>query len=392
MQAAPEKLTYSEASLQLLLFVDERPSARKQIQQVRHCLESLKTDYPFELQVVDVGQQPYLAEHFKLVATPALIKIYPEPRHTLAGSNLVAQLQNWLPRWASSAEDYRENLGSTADSSPVATPKPEGMNSIASVAELIQLSDEVFRLKQEKEKLYEQLQFKDRIIDILAHDLRNPLTAASLALGTLELAQNANDERASHLKPELIGQLIKQARTQLRNMDRMIADILQAAKGTSGELRVQQQKLNLAVLCHDVLAEMRQRTQSKSQQMETDIPQDLPLVYADEERVRQVLVNLLDNAIKYTPEGGTIELTLLHRTTEKVQVIIGDNGPGIPEDNRDRIFEDHFRLQRDVSKDGYGLGLSLCQRIVRAHYGRIWVESVPGKGSSFNFTLPVYRS
>jgi len=392
MQAAPEKLTYSEASLQLLLFVDERPSARKQIQQVRHCLESLKTDYPFELQVVDVGKQPYLAEHFKLVATPALIKIYPEPRHTLAGSNLVAQLQNWLPRWASSAEDYREHLGSAADSSPVATPKPEGMNSIASVAELIQLSDEVFRLKQEKEKLFEQLQFKDRIIDILAHDLRNPLTAASLALGTLELAQNANDERASHLKPELIWQLIKQARTQLRNMDRMIADILQAAKGTSGELRVQPQKLNLAVLCHDVLAEMQQRTQSKSQQMETDIPQDLPLVYADEERVRQVLVNLLDNAIKYTPEGGTIELTLLHRTTEKVQVIIGDNGPGIPEENRDRIFEDHFRLQRDVSKDGYGLGLSLCQRIVRAHYGRIWVESVPGKGSSFNFTLPVYRS
>ncbi|HEY9873244.1 MAG TPA: histidine kinase, partial [Candidatus Obscuribacterales bacterium] len=384
--------TYSEASLQLLLFVDERPSARKQIQQVRHCLESLKTDYPFELQVVDVGKQPYLAEHFKLVATPALIKIYPEPRHTLAGSNLVAQLQNWLPRWASSAEDYREHLGSAADSSPVATPKPEGMNSIASVAELIQLSDEVFRLKQEKEKLFEQLQFKDRIIDILAHDLRNPLTAASLALGTLELAQNANDERASHLKPELIWQLIKQARTQLRNMDRMIADILQAAKGTSGELRVQPQKLNLAVLCHDVLAEMQQRTQSKSQQMETDIPQDLPLVYADEERVRQVLVNLLDNAIKYTPEGGTIELTLLHRTTEKVQVIIGDNGPGIPEENRDRIFEDHFRLQRDVSKDGYGLGLSLCQRIVRAHYGRIWVESVPGKGSSFNFTLPVYRS
>ena len=72
-------------------------------------------------------------------------------------------------------------------------------------------------------------------------------------------------------------------------------------------------------------------------------------------------------------------------------MIIGDNGPGIPEENRDRIFEDHFRLQRDVSKDGYGLGLSLCQRIVRAHYGRIWVESVPGKGSSFNFTLPVYR-
>jgi two-component system clock-associated histidine kinase SasA len=73
-----------------------------------------------------------------------------------------------------------------------------------------------------------------------------------------------------------------------------------------------------------------------------------------------------------------------------MQVTIWDDGPGIPEENRDRIFENHFRLKRDEAKEGYGLGLSLCQKIVRAHYGRIWVDTAP-KGGCFHFTLPIYR-
>lgn len=381
MQDASEKLTYyrekSEVSLQLLLFVDRRPSARKQIAEIHSCLEGLKTDYSFELQLVDVGQQPYLAEHFKLVATPVLIKIYPEPRHTLAGSNLVAQLKNWLPRWASAAEDHQETLESSV-----------GSNSVAYVTEMIQLSDEIFRLKQEKEELLDRLQFKDRVIDILAHDLRNPLTAATLALGTLELVKNADE---GQVKPGLIEHLIGQARTQMRVIDKMITDILQAAKGSSAQLHIQPQKLNLIFLCQNILDQMQQRIQMKSLHLQTDIPKDLPPVHADEERVRQVLLNLLDNAIKYTPVAGTIGLTMFHRTNEKVQVIVFDNGPGIPEEDRERIFENHFRLRRDEAKDGYGLGLALCQRIVRAHYGKIWVESAPGQGSCFNFTLPVYR-
>jgi two-component system clock-associated histidine kinase SasA len=122
-----------------------------------------------------------------------------------------------------------------------------------------------------------------------------------------------------------------------------------------------------------------------------DIPQDVPFVFADEELIRQVIVNLLDNAIKYTPDGGKITLSILHRTTQKVQVSIADNGPGIPETKQESIFEGHFRLQRDQEKDGYGLGLSLCRKIIRAHYGQIWVNSVPEQGSCFVFTLPVHR-
>ena len=103
------------------------------------------------------------------------------------------------------------------------------------------------------------------------------------------------------------------------------------------------------------------------------------------------IVNLLENAAKYTPEGGQITFSIIHRTSQKVQVTISDTGPGIPEEKQHRIFEGHFRLQRDRNQEGYGLGLALCRKIISAHYGQIWVDSVPDQGSDFNFTLPVYR-
>ncbi len=392
MQVSPEKPLQPEAPLQLLLFVDERPSSQQQVQLLRCYLKELQADYPFELQIIDVGEQPYLAEHFKLVATPALIKIHPEPRQILTGSNLITQLKNWWPRWQNSVEAYLKLDDCPPESldkdQNILTPKPP-IRSVADSAEVIRLRDEIFRLKQEKEKLLEQVQFKDRVIAMLAHDLRNPLTAVSIAIETLESNYNPQGG-GSRLKPALASQLFKQARSQTRAMDQMIAGLLQVARGTSAELRLQPIKLELEAICQDVLEHLSDHIQAKCQHLETDIPQDLPCVYADPERLRQVLMNLLDNAIKYTPKGGTVSISGLHRTTQKVQVSVGDTGPGIPEDNRDRVFEERFRLQRDEAKEGYGISLSLCQRIVRAHYGQIWVDSAPNGGACFHFTLPVY--
>jgi two-component system clock-associated histidine kinase SasA len=389
MVANPDKVNNSEAPLQLLLFVDKRPSSREQIRQIRRYLQDAKTDCPFELEIVDVGEQPYLAEHFKLIATPALLKIHPEPKQTLAGSNLVAQLHNCWGRWQRSAADYLLELNAKTETSE---PPPSDIciSSIAYSAEVMRLSDEIFRLQQENEELLEQLRFKDRLIAMLAHELRNPLTAASLALETLESNTDPNSGQ-SRLTAKLTIQLIKHARTQTRVIERMIADILQAERGASAQLRIQPQALNIGTLCQEVLEQFKDRLSAKCQGVKTDIPADLPRVYADPERVRQVLVNLLDNAIKYTPEGGVIQVSVLHRTTQKVQVSVCDNGPGIPDENQKHIFEDHFRLQRDEMKEGYGIGLSLCQRIIRAHQGQIWVDSAPSQGSCFHFTLPVYR-
>jgi two-component system clock-associated histidine kinase SasA len=398
MQAAHKQSTDSDASLQLLLFVDERLSPRKDIQRISDYLTSLRADYPFELMIVDVGEKPYLAEHFKLVATPALIKIHPKPRQVLAGNNLITQLKNWWPHWLRCVEEYEVDIAteislpSAVGSSTSAQISQSSKGSIASSIELIRLSDEIFQLKKEKEELLEQLRFKDQVMLMVAHDVRNPLTAASIAVETLELDRHPPKEgQASRLTPALKARLLEQARIQLRTIDRMITDLLQGARGASAEFKLRPQKFQVGRLSKDVIAQMKEQFQVKSQQVETDIPQDLPFVYADEELVRQVLVNLLDNAVKYTPDGGKIQVSILHRTTQKIQVTICDDGPGIPQEDRDRIFEEHFRLKRDKAKDGYGLGLSLCQRVIRAHYGRIWVDTAPKGGGCFHFTLPIYR-
>jgi len=387
MSLAPQEVTDREVPLHLLLFIDDRPSLKEDIQQIRNYLHILQADHAFRLQVIEVGEQPYLAELFKVVATPTLVKIHPDPKQTLSGSTLVEQLQKCWDKWQQQSIDYQASLGKQQAISHATS--NAGIDALGYSSQMIRLSDEVFLLKQEKEKLLEQLRFKEQVLSMLAHDLRSPLTAASLALETVELAHQAYDSSIS--MPPLIEQLLRQARNQFKIMDRMIGDILSAAHGNSAELQIFPTKLQIGSLCQDVVRQLHDQFQRKSQEILTDIPQGLPEVYGDEEWIKQVLVNLLENAIKYTPQGGKIEICVLHRTSQKIQVSITDNGPGIPPETRDRIFEDHFRLQRDKEKEGYGIGLSLCQRVIRAHYGHIWVDCPNTGGSCFHFTIPVYR-
>ncbi|MGD1866361.1 MAG: histidine kinase [Phormidesmis sp.] len=385
----------------LLLFIDKRPNSTEQVRRIRRQLKTLSALEPMNLEIVDVTNQPYLAEHFKLVATPALIKVSSDDHQVLAGSDIETQLGHWWPRWQRELEEARQRNDASASAAEVPAgqlsadsttqSKAIAIDAVMQSTEILRLSDEIFKLNQEKESLSAQLAFKDRIISMMAHDLRNPLTAASIAIETLELAYEPGGKKAKKFTPELILHLLKNTKVQIRTINSMITEILQAARGPSANLKVSPQELDIQRLCIDVMDSFQPKIASKRQTIEPDIPQDLPYVYADPDQVQRVLSNLIDNAIKYTPAHGKIGISALHRTTEKVQISIRDNGPGIPRDNQKSIFEENFRLQRDHSKDGYGLGLALCQRIVRAHYGQIWVDSKKGEGSCFHFTLPVYR-
>ena len=396
MEAPAKPAMLSELGIQLLLFVDKRPGSREQVRQIREHIEHLASNYPVQLEMVDVSEQPYLAEHFKLLATPSLVKLFPMPQQTLAGSNLLAQVDRWWGRWQGTLQELNQQAEQQSEQSDVVEGETwqvaAGLEAVARSAKLLELADSVFRLEQEITELRAQLQFKDRIIAMLAHDLRNPLTAASLAIETLAMGHDIETGWHKRLTPQLTAKLLKHARTQTRTIDHMITDILQTARGTVAALRMQPQEMDLNALCLDIVNTIAPKCEAKSLQIELDLPEDIPQVHADAERIRQVIINLFDNAIKYTPEAGTIRLSVLHRTTQKVQVSICDTGLGIPEEKQERIFEDRFRLERDELKDGYGIGLSLCQRIVHAHYGRIWVDSVPNQGSCFHFTLPVYRA
>jgi two-component system, OmpR family, clock-associated histidine kinase SasA len=381
-------------SLQLLLFLDERMASHLYNQEIRDKLTTLNAEQSFELQVIDVGKQPDLAEYYRVIATPALLKLYPTPRQILAGTNLIDQIDNWWERWQEELMygegDLLEDRDEAIESPP--TERVLLSDSIGYVTKLIKLSDEVFTLKQEKTELLDRLKLQDRAISVLAHDLRNPLTAAALALGTLEIIHNPQDYRANSLEPVTIAKLIERARTQLQSIDRLINDILQPLTTANSDFDLRPQKLNFPPIISSVIDQLDAQFQAKKQIITTDVPQDMPFVYGDEDKLRQVLTNLLDNAIKYTPEGGQIHVSALHRTAQTIQISIADNGLGIPEENQKRIFQDRHRLDRDLLESGYGIGLAVCQQIVRAHYGQIWVESVPGKGSAFNFTLLVHHN
>ena len=369
--------------LQLLLFIDKRSSSQEQIQQIEDYLKNLQSSYSFSLSVVEVEKQPHLVEYLKLVATPALVKISPSPKQTLAGSNLIAQLQKWWPKWQNAGEELQtKDFSGSYNTTSISQ---ECYN-----AEKIELSDEIFALKLEKEELAAQLRFKDRILAMLAHDLRTPLTAASMAVETIDLSEQNKNLDAARLKV-LKKKLFKQAKNQFAIMERMIADLLQNSQNIKAKLQVKLAPLDLEELCGNIVGQFDSRLKQKSMTLNRDIPQDIPQVYADEELIRQLIGNLIDNAIKYTPEGGKISLSILHRTNQKVQVSVCDTGPGIPLEKRARIFEDSFRLQRDRDREGYGLGLAMCHQIVCAHYGQIWVESSPEEGSCFQFTLLVYK-
>ncbi len=381
-------------SLQLLLFLDERMASYVYNQEIRDKLAILNTEHSFELQIVDVVKQPDLAEHYRVIATPALLKLYPSPRQILAGSNLIDQIDNWWERWQeelmASGSLSNDGSGSISVDVPL-TEQLQLSDSVGYVSKLIKLTDEIFTLKQEKAALVDRLKLQDRAMSVLAHDLRNPLTAAALALGTLEIIHNPNDYRANSLESIAIAKLIERARTQLQVIDRLVHDILQPLATNATEFALLPQKLDLTKLIFEVVSQLEPQFQAKAQLVTTDTPQDLPFVYGDADKLRQAIANLLDNASKYTPDGGRIHISALHRTAQTIQVSIADTGLGIPEENHKRIFQDRIRLDRDLSQSGYGIGLAVCQRIVRAHYGQIWVESLPGKGSVFNFTLLVYQ-
>ncbi|MFN5514140.1 MAG: histidine kinase [Cyanobacteriota bacterium] len=381
----PSRLGFSSpTSLQFLLFVDERPYSQDNAKTIFAYLKEATPALTFELQILEIQEHPHLVEHFRLVATPSLVKVFPEPKQTLAGSNIVQQLRKWWPRW-------EKELQFLAAPPPETLPAPSCSLEISEVGysgELMKMADEIFQLKQERTALLEQLRFKDQILAMLAHDLRSPLTAASIAVDTLELIEQ---KPVALRSPRLREQLVAQTRKQFQVMNRLITDILQASRNMNAHFQVNCEPLLLQESFREVLELYHKQFQEKRLTLVADLPQDAPPVFADEELLRQVMVNLLDNAIKYTPEGGVVTVSLLHRTTQKVQVSVADTGPGIPESKQETIFEGHFRLQRDEGKDGYGLGLSLCRKIIQAHYGQIWVDSVPGQGSSFHFTLPVHR-
>lgn len=354
-------------ALDLLLVANRRHLASPDLRNLLAVLRKEEGGFAVRLEVVDPSLRPELLEFHRLVVTPALVKLSPSPRQVFAGTAISSQVRNWLPRWQQMA--LASNLGVSEGAAD-----PEAGHSRREM----QLEDQLLGLRQENEQLIDRLGVQERLLRMVAHELRTPLSAAKLAL-------------QSHVLGQIDEARFRDVLTRrLDDIEALSSDLLGVGT-TRWEALFNPQRLRLAQVAAEAILELEKLWVGRDLELVTDIPADLPEVFADQRRMRQVLLNLLENALKYTAEGGRVGLTLLHRTQQWVQVSVCDSGPGIPAAEQQRIFQDRVRLPQTAGTiSGYGVGLSVCRRIVEVHGGRIWVVSSPGEGACFHFTVPVW--
>ena len=223
--------------------------------------------------------------------------------------------------------------------------------------------------------------FKDQFLSTMSHELRTPLNAV---LGFSDLLA---DERYGPLN-ERQQRYVSHIHTGGKHLLSLISDILDLSKIEAGRMELAVESLRVETIFGEVLSAMRPLADKKSQELSMSVEAGLA-VRADSTRFKQVLMNLLGNAIKFTPDGGRIELAarLVH---DKVRVEVRDNGPGIPPEEQKRIFEAFYRLRDSGKKtEGTGLGLAITHRLVELHGGELGLDSQIGQGSCFHFCLPV---
>src|SRR5579872_5195177 len=232
-----------------------------------------------------------------------------------------------------------------------------------------------------------QLEFKNQFLSHVSHELRTPLTCIHQYVTLLldGLAGPVAPDQGDHLKTIL---------KSVNQLHAMIRDMLEAARAESGKMRIEPRCISLSDLLRQAIAMLRPTAHLKHIGLEIGVDQRLPLVLADPDRVLEILINLLENAIKFTPPDGAVMLqaSLVDADPSAVYISVSDTGRGISPEAKSLIFE---RLYQDPdsidnNRSGLGLGLFICSEIVRLHNGRIWVSSELGQGSTFSFTLPVY--
>lgn len=225
-------------------------------------------------------------------------------------------------------------------------------------------------------------QLRDDLIAMIYHDLRSPLANVVSSLDVLHsLGLDEQDTTAKSV--------MKIAKRSTERIQRLTNSLLDVNRLNSGEPIVVQQPALLQDLVEEAMDSVDLVLSSKSHQLDLNLPPSLPPVYVDSDMIRRVLINLLENAIKYTPKGGKIEIGA-ELANSWVRVWVADNGRGIPLEEQEYIFNKFARTRpRDSDTNGLGLGLTFCRLVIEGHGGQIQVDSQIGQGARFTFTLPL---
>jgi two-component system sensor histidine kinase KdpD len=219
----------------------------------------------------------------------------------------------------------------------------------------------------------------DELFSILSHELRAPLTTIKGASRTLL-------RHGAVLEPTAARQLLTDIDHEADRLHRLIDNLLQLARAGVGTASLRTEPTALDVLIRRVVADAMPRAGQR--RLRVRIPAELPQVSIDSVKIEQVLRNLVDNAVKFSPTEGSIDVSAVEQGSE-IMIAVRDEGPGVPPEYHHRVFERFFRLEREQSSvAGAGLGLAICKRFVELHGGRIELDSRAGQGATFRVTLP----
>ncbi|PIQ87879.1 MAG: hypothetical protein COV73_01790 [Candidatus Omnitrophica bacterium CG11_big_fil_rev_8_21_14_0_20_43_6] len=222
---------------------------------------------------------------------------------------------------------------------------------------------------------------KSDFISSVSHEIRTPLTSIK--------------GYAAILLDSKLGALPDDVRVRLEKINRhsdelvhMVNDLLDISRIESGKVEIRKEALNLRAITDKIADLFSEQLKTKNIAFNSNIPDDCQEISADRSQIERVFINLVGNALKFTPQNGKIDINA-NRVNKVVQINIKDTGFGIPEDAQEAIFEEFYRVENTINHEvkGTGLGLTLVKRIVEAHQGKIWVKSKVGEGSTFSFTL-----
>ncbi len=245
---------------------------------------------------------------------------------------------------------------------------------VGSALERAQLAEEArrARLRSETEQL------RNALLSSVSHDLRTPLAVVTGAASALLEPGGPKDEASRR-------ELLSTIHDEALRLNRLVRNLLDMTRLEAGALKVNKEPQPLEEVVGAALTRMEDRLRGR--EVKTDLRADLPEVPIDSALIEQVLINLLENATKYTPPGTAIEVAA-HDNGPVVEVTVADHGPGVPAEEAERVFDKFYR-RREGEGGGAGLGLTICRGIVAAHGGRIWVDERPGGGARFHFSLPL---
>lgn len=256
------------------------------------------------------------------------------------------------------------------------------------VAEEVQVADQyaaLAALALVNARLYQEsrraVREREEMLAIVSHDLRNPVNAIVMLTGAA-LSRDADDPR-----PLMERDQVESIRAAARHADGLIQDLQDVSRISSGRLRVEQRPVELIEVAEEAADLFESVMEDATIRFVRDFDASTPTVTADRRRIVQVLSNLLGNAVRFTPEGGVVTLSVRALNTSTVRIAVRDTGPGIASDDLPRLFERYWQAPR-LLRAGSGLGLFIAKGIVDAHGGEIGVESTVGAGSEFWFTLP----